>query len=194
MMDGCLGRILAALDELKLTDRTLVIFTSDHGNMLGQHGMMEKGSGAFYDDLMRVPLLVRLPGRIPAGRTCDAPATSVDVAPTILDYLGAGPRAHGHGRSLRPFLDGAPADDRPVFGERGDVEKPSVSRMIRTRQWKLCLLPKGENELFDLQKDPDEIHNRAAEPALAAVVARLTAQLVEHMRAVGDPAVERFTQ
>src|SRR5262249_25052509 len=89
MMDEQIGRLLKTLDDLGIADNTLVLFTSDHGNMLGQHGMIEKSTVAFYDDLMRVPLLMRLPGKIPSGKTCAAAASSVDIAPTILDYLGA---------------------------------------------------------------------------------------------------------
>jgi arylsulfatase A-like enzyme len=192
MMDWCIGRILQALDDLGLADRTLVIFTSDHGNMLGQHGMMEKANGAFYDDLMRVPLLVRLPGRIPAGKTCDAYAMSVDLPSTILDYLGAVPLAKAHGCSLRPFIEGADEGDRPVFGERSEPDSPNAARMIRTRQWKLCLAARGRRELYDLQRDPGEILNLAAEASLAPVIRRLTEQLVVHMRSVGDPALARF--
>ena len=79
MMDDCIGRILKALDDLGLADHTLVIFTTDHGNMLGQHGMMDKSVGTFYEDLVHIPLLMRLPGKIPAGRTCDAVAASIDL-------------------------------------------------------------------------------------------------------------------
>jgi choline-sulfatase len=188
MMDGCFGRILRALDELGLTDRTLVVFTSDHGNLLGQHGLMDKAVPAFYDDLMRVPLILRLPGRIPAGRTNHAWATSVDVAPTILDYLGAAPLAKAHGRSLRPLLEGKPDEEGSVFGERGPLDKPEVGRMIRTRQWKLNVLPGGRKELFDLENDPNETRNVADDPARAALIRTLTGQLRDHMRSVGDPA------
>ena len=194
MMDWCIGRILKALDDLGLAGRTLVIFTSDHGNMLGQHGMMEKVSGAFYDDLMRVPLIARLPGRIPSGKTCDVCASSVDLGPTILDYLGAASLAKAHGRSLRPLIEGAADDDRPVFGERGEPSAPGAARMIRTRQWKLCLHPRGQKELFDLQKDPGETRNLADDPALAPVIRKLSAQLFEHMRSVVDPAVSRLAE
>jgi arylsulfatase A-like enzyme len=192
MMDACVGRILQALDDLGLADRTLVIFTSDHGNMLGQHGMMDKTLGTFYDDLMRVPLLMRLPSQIPAAKTCDSNAVSVDVAPTILDYLGAPPLAQAQGHSLRPYLDGAKVDDGPTFGERGEPNTPAAARMIRTRQWKLCLLPKGEKEFYDLTKDPDETRNLADDPAMAPMIRKLSAQLIEHMRSVGDPALPKF--
>ncbi len=193
MMDWCMGRILKALDELGLADRTLVVFTSDHGNMLGQHGLMEKALPGFYDDLMRVPLLMRLPGKIPAGKTGTMMASSVDLAPTILDYAGTPALSKGQGRSLRPFIEGVADGERPVFGERGDLAGVDVGRMIRTRQWKLCLQPRGRKELYDLEKDPGETRNLAADPARAPVIEKLSAQLIEHMRGIGDPAVQQFT-
>jgi arylsulfatase A-like enzyme len=196
MMDWCIGRILEALDELGLSDRTLVIFTSDHGNMLGQHGMLEKSSLAFYDDLMRVPLLMRLPGRIRAGSVCEAGASSVDLAPTILEYLAAPPLEHAHGRSLRPFLEGTADDERPIFGERGEPNVVGTMRMIRTRDWKLCL-PAQESRnvattMYDLKNDPDETRNLAHDDSEKTVRHDLTARLLEHMEAIGDQARARF--
>ena len=192
MMDWCFGRLLKALDELGLADHTLVIFTSDHGNMLGQHGMVEKAVTTFYDDLMRVPFLMRLPGKIPEGKIMEVFASSVDVAPTILDLVGAPPLAKIHGRSLRPFFAGKADDQSVTFGERGDLSKTELSRMIRTRQWKLNLHPAGQKELFDLLKDPDEIHNLAGDAAQATTIRQLSEQLREHMRIIGDPAVSKF--
>lgn len=193
-MDEYLGRILNTLDELGLADHTLVIYTSDHGTMLGQHGMIEKATGAMYDDLMRVPLVMRLPQVVAGGKTCEAGASSVDLASTILDYLSLPPLAKAEGRSLRPLVDGAADDARPIFGERGDVQKPGCGRMIRTRQWKLCLYPTTRvTEQFDLQKDPEEVHNLAGDPSLAPQIAKLKAELLDHMRAISDPAQAEFT-
>ncbi len=194
MMDWCIGRILKALDELGSADRTLVIFTSDHGNMLGQHRMMDKGVPVFYDDLMRVPLIMRLPSRLPAAKTCDAFNSSVDVAPTILDYVGAAPLSHAHGRSLRPFIEGKEDGERPVYSERGDLAKPAVARMLRTTQWKLSLSPRGKPSLYDLVHDPDETRDRAAETSLAPVIEQLSGQLLKHMQDVGDQALPRFAK
>jgi choline-sulfatase len=190
MMDACFGRILAALDELGLADRTLVLFTSDHGNQLGEHGLMDKSHGGFYDDLMRVPLLARLPGTLPAGKRCDRFASTMDLGPTILDLLGAAPLAKAHGHSLRGMIAGKDDGPEAVFGERGDVSKPGASRMIRTRRWKLNTWPKGGRELFDLEKDPQEVKNLAADPAYADTIRRLEAQLRQHMESVGDPALK----
>ena len=194
MMDWCIGRILQALDELGLADRTLVIFTSDHGNMLGQHGMIEKGVGAFYDELMRVPLILRFPGKIPPGKPCLASASSVDLAPTILDFLGAPALTKAHGRSLRPFLEGSGDKSGLVFGESGDLEKPGVSRMIRTPEWKLSLGLRGPQSLYDLSRDPGETRNLVADPSAAPALQQLSKQLLEHMKQVGDPSVPRFAE
>ena len=194
MMDACVGRILDALDELKLSDHTLIVFTSDHGNMLGQHGMMDKSLGGFYDDLMRVPLLLRLPGALPAGKTSDALVTTMDIAPTILDFLGATPLAKTHGRSLRETIAGSDPGYAAVFGERAAPQSPDAARMIRTKDWKLCLHPRGARELFDLKSDPDETQNLAGDPARAELIERMERDLREHMQAVGDPAAERFSK
>ena len=194
MMDACFGRILAALDELGLTERTLVIFTSDHGNLLGQHGMMDKSVSAFYDDLMRVPLLARLPGALPSGKVCDRFATTVDLAPTILDLLGAPPLAKMHGHSLRDTIAGKDAGPEAVFGERGEPEKPAAARMIRTRRWKFNLLAGGVRELFDLEKDPQETQNLASDPARAETMRELETQLRQHMEMIGDPAARQLSR
>ena len=193
MMDACIGRILDALDELKLADKTLVVFTSDHGNMLGQHGLMDKTLGTFYDDLMRVPLLMRLPGVIPAGSTSSAMVSSVDLPTTFLDYLGAAPLPKAHGRTLRGVVEGKDKGNEVVYGERGEPKTPAAARMIRTREWKLCLLPKGAHELYDLTKDPGETRNVYPDPANAGVVKELKERLRKHMLEVGDQAdAEKF--
>lgn len=115
MMNAWFGRILATLDELKPADRTLVIFTTDHGNLLGRHGMMDKTVSTFYDDLTHVPLPMRLPGALPAGKTCGAFARTVDIAPAILDLLGASPLTATQGHSLRALVAGQDAGPVAVF-------------------------------------------------------------------------------
>lgn len=188
MVDACVGRILDALDELGLAGHTLVVFTSDHGNMLGQHGLMDKTLGTFYDDLMRVPLLMRLPGVIPAGEVSEALVSSADLAPTFLDYLGAAPLPQAHGRSLRGAVAGVDPGGEAVFGERAEPKNPAAARMVRTKRWKLCLLPKNAHELYDLASDPGETRNIYADPANAGVVKELKEKVRKHMAAVGDQA------
>ena len=188
MMDAFVGRLLDTLDELKLAERTLVVFTSDHGNLLGQHGMMDKTLGTFYEDLVRVPLLMRLPGAIPASAQRGGQVSLVDMAPTLLDYLGAPALTTAHGRSLRGVLSGDDAGEETIFAERNEPHLPSAARMVRTRDWKLCLLGRGQGELYDLKRDPGEATNLFTDPAHAATVADLRGRLAKHAAAVGDPA------
>ena len=189
MMDWCIGRILDALDRLGLADRTLVVFTSDHGDMQAGHGMMGKSMPGFYDEVLRVPLLLRLPGVLRAGSTPGPFACSVDLAPTILDVLGAEPLPGVHGRSLRRVIDGAPDDGRPAFCERGQPGSRACSRMVRTRRWKLCVAGTGRRELFDLAADPGEQTNLADRPEHAATVAELLGKLKAHRERIRDPAL-----
>jgi arylsulfatase A-like enzyme len=189
MMDWCVGRILDELERLGLAERTAVVFTSDHGDMQGGHGMMDKTTGNFYEEIVRVPLLMRFPGALPSGRTSDVLASSVDLAPTLLELLGAEPLPNAHGRSLRPFAQDAPADDRPVFAERGRFQHGSCGRMIRTRQWKLSLHGSGHRECYWLTRDPGETHNLAHNPKFADQRASLRSQLHAHMKRIGDPAL-----
>jgi len=186
MMDAFIGRILDTLDTLKLADHTLVIFTSDHGNMLGQHGLVDKAVGAFYDDLIHVPLLMRLPGTIPAGEVCEKLATSMDLAPTILDCLGAEPLQQIHGRSLRGVLAGTNPDQPAIFCERGEPNSKITARMIRTRQWKLCLHTDNPPELYNLEQDPGETTNVFGLAASRMTIQSLKQRLHEHMQTVGD--------
>lgn len=187
-MDALLGRLLDQLDALGLAERTLVVYTSDHGNLMGQHAMMDKTVGTFYDDLVRVPLIMRLPGAIPAGAVRDGAVSLVDLPPTLLGYLGAPPLPGCHGHDLRGVVDGREPGQDTIFAERNEPQSPNAARMVRTRDWKLCLLGRGRGELYDLARDPDETTNLFDDPARAPVVSDLTRRLRDHATAVGDPA------
>lgn len=189
MVDAYMGRILDELDRLELTERTLVIFTSDHGDMNGGHGLMDKTVDTCYEEIIRVPLILRLPGVTKPGTKTDVQADSTDLAPTILDLLGAKPLEGCHGRSLRPFLAGAPDDGRPAFVERGDPARHSCRRMVRTPEWKLILAGNASHQLFHLATDPGETRNLYADDQHAAVREQLRATLRAHMEQIGDPAL-----
>ncbi|MBI4876272.1 MAG: sulfatase-like hydrolase/transferase, partial [Acidobacteria bacterium] len=119
-MDDQVGRVLTKLDELKLSGNTLVVLTSDHGDMAGAHGCIGKSIFSFFDDLVRIPLCVRFPGRIKAGTVVRNPVSQVDFMPTILDYLGLRIPEKIHGRSLRPLIEGRPTAWRDyAFCQRG---------------------------------------------------------------------------
>ncbi len=188
-IDDSVGRILQKLDELGLADNTLVIFTSDHGDMVGAHGCIGKSIQGFYDDLVRIPLLMRLPGRIPPGTVIRQPVSQIDLMPTILDYAGQRVPERIHGRSLRPLLEGKSIPWRDyAFCQRADA-----ARMLRSARYKYCYAPKSKMvALYDLQNDPHEDRNLADEPAHADTVRQMHSRLLEVMAADGDPLAERL--
>lgn len=160
-IDDWVGRILSTLDAHGLTENTLVIFTSDHGEMLGSHGMREKN--VFYEESAHIPLLIRLPGRIKSNITVNGYVSLVDLFPTVMDYLEMGTRK-SNGKSLRGLIEGTDLEHgKYVVTEwdyRGDTEP---NYMIVKDGWKL-ILPYSEkstvlNAMYDLNTDPYEMNN-----------------------------------
>jgi arylsulfatase A-like enzyme len=158
-VDDWIGKVLKRLDELGLAENTLVIFTSDHGEMLGDHGMHSKM--AFYEGAAHIPLLMRLPGVIPPATVVKAPAAQIDLFATILDYLGQG-RHESEGRSLRPLVEGR--DDGAGHFAVSEWNSPALPRfMVCDGRWKLMFGQSADapalDGLYDLQADPQEVAN-----------------------------------
>jgi arylsulfatase A-like enzyme len=160
-IDDWVGKILTTLDNHGLTENTLVIFTSDHGEMLGSHGMREKN--VFYEESAHIPLLIRLPGKIKSNTTVNGYVSLVDLFPTIMDYLEMGTRK-SNGKSLRGLIEGTDSEHgKYVVTEwdyRGDTEP---NYMIVKDGWKL-ILPYSEkstvlNVMYNLNSDPCEMNN-----------------------------------
>ena len=157
--DEWIGRILDRLQELGLAETTLVVFTSDHGEMLGDHGMNSKT--VFYEGSAHIPLLMRLPGVIPAGTVVKAPVAQIDYCSTILDYLGvSGPPTEGS--SLRPLVEGK--DDRKDQIAVSEWAKgPVPGYMACDGRWKLMFGRSADapslDALYDLKTDPQELNN-----------------------------------
>lgn len=181
-VDRGVGRILERLDQLGLTDKTLVVFTSDQGYCCGHHGVWGKGNGTnprnMYDTSLRVPMIFRQPGRLPKGQVIDAMVSAYDFMPTVLDCLSLPPSPGRNlpGRSFAPLLRGAKVQDWPdaVFGEYGHT------RMIRTRDAKyIHRADGGPHELYDLQADPGESKNLADDPQHKPIKIALRKQLFE---------------
>jgi uncharacterized sulfatase len=182
-VDRNVGRLLDRLDALGLAEDTIVVFTSDHGYMIGHHGLWHKGNATWlaeghqghrpnmFDDAIRVPLLVRWPGVIPPGSRVDAAVTNLDILPTMLDLVGLGTPENLkiEGRSFAPFLrrEVAMYWDNTVYGQY-DMHHGQVARMrmIRTPDWKLVrrLDVPGQDELYDLRNDPGELRNLDQDP------------------------------
>jgi len=179
--DDELQRLLSGLERLGLRDRTLIVLTSDHGESLDEnHYLLEHGA-APYQPTAGVPLVLVLPGRVPAGRVVSAPVGVIDLLPTICEILGvAAPRAV-QGESLVPAWEGG-SSRTYVFMESGSYEPSQLS--VRKGRWKLTRLRaprdrsrfgREELELYDLVADPREETDRSAENP--AVVRELTAAL-----------------
>ena len=193
-VDTWVGRILDRVQELGLAERTLVIFTSDHGEMLGDHGMHSKN--IFLDGSVRIPLIMRLPGVIPAGTVVDAPVSQVDYLATILDYLQM-PAPANEGRSLKPLVDGSEqGQGRVVFSEWPVSNVPGF--MVCDGRWKL-LFGRGPDiasldALYDLVKDPNELTNLlGGNPAIEQYrpeAERLKGLLVARLRSIKSPNAE----
>ena len=160
-IDHWVGKILDKLDQLGLAENTLVVFVSDHGEMLGAHGM--RGKFNFYEESVRVPFLMRYPGKIPAGKIISTPVSVLNIFPTILQYAGLN-HIPSDGYSLKGLMEGdeAPKYDFAV-SEWQWINRSIPSLMIRTNSWKLMTTHRsgGRNveALFDLENDPYEMNN-----------------------------------
>ncbi len=160
-IDTWVGKILDKLDELELAENTLVVFVSDHGEMLGAHGM--RGKFNFYEESVRVPFVIRYPGKIKAAQTISAPVSILNIYPTVLDYAGL-KNIPSDGYSLRGLMEGSSAPDYDFAVSEWQWKNANVpSIMIRTDSWKLMTTHRsgGKNvdALYDLKNDPFEMNN-----------------------------------
>lgn len=169
LVDDGVGLMLATLAERGLLENTLIVYASDHGEMLFDHGL--SGKSVMYEQATRVPLIVRWPAKFPAGQTVAAPRSALDLVPTFLELAGADPLPVCHGTSLTATPVGDGAD---VFCEMGAV------KMVRRRQWKYVYQPiREEAQLFDLRQDRRELINLAGTPGCAEIEAKLRQRLLQ---------------
>jgi uncharacterized sulfatase len=187
--DSQVGRVLAALDRLGLREKTIVVFQSDHGWLLGEHGQWQKMS--LFEESARVPLIIRAPGAPGNGSACGRTVELIDVCATVADLCGIDPEG-AEGKSLRPLLnDPAAAWDRPAFTQvsRGmpvatNEKAPPNPKVImgysvRTEKWRYVEWDGGKAgvQLYDLESDPKEYRNLAADPKFADTAAELKKKL-----------------
>jgi uncharacterized sulfatase len=186
-LDAQVGRLLDALDRLKLADNTIVVFFSDHGFLLGEHHQWQKQM--LFEQANRVPLIIAGPGASgAAGKAAMKPVELLDVYPTLAELCGLTPPANVEGRSLKPLLDNPSREwDHPAFSQvsRRRNKQLTMGYSVRTARWRYTQWSKdgkdGE-ELYDHDKDPGEITNLANDPAQAEVVAQMR-KLIEPQRA-----------
>ena len=206
-VDRNLGKLLALLHRLDLDRRTIVIFQSDHGYNIGQHGIHTKGNGYWiaggvngpkrpnlWDTSLRIPLIVRWPGTIEAGVEVNETVLNLDMFPSVLGLLKIKPppQSSHHGKDFTPLLFGL-RDEKwrtEIFGQY-DLHNVGLAymRMLRTKEWKLVrhYLANELDELYDLKNDPDEKRNLYRDPAHRETRAQLQQRLNERMKEIKDP-------
>jgi len=192
-IDDWVGKILDRLDHHGLADKTMIIFVSDHGEMLGSHGMTSKN--IFYEESVHVPFLIRLPGAIAAGTRISSAVSTRDIFPTVLDYLGQMPQKGINSESLRGVIEGRETRDLVVSEWR---DMPSVpSYMVRSGDWKLLIsrIPKAKSidALYHLKDDPGELNNllfEGMEAPQARVASELKSKLITWLEEVDSPSVQ----
>nr|MCU0608667.1 sulfatase-like hydrolase/transferase [Chitinispirillaceae bacterium] len=203
-IDEWVGKLLTKLDSLNLSSRTLVVFMSDHGEMLGSHGLREKN--IFYEESARVPFIFRMPGKIPAGIVVNQPVTNIDLHATILDYLGNKGSYPSDGRSLRRFIEDTSASEEYIVTEWNytDSRAPraagsELNFMIRFGSWKLMVPNTAastvKDMLFNISSDPYEVSNLVglngltASNAVIGKAEHLKALLAEYLTKMNHPAM-----
>ncbi|MEW6356845.1 MAG: sulfatase-like hydrolase/transferase [Planctomycetota bacterium] len=198
LIDDQVGRVLKALDETGKADDTIVVFTADHGDMAGGHGMVWKSTDAFYDDIARVPLMMRYSRRLKPGRMKIAACMS-DIMPTLLELTGKAVPEGVQGKSLAPFMAGQrPESEAPPFSfsERIPANRDGTRKvkpgtrgsfMIRGKGWKYIRYAQGDEYLYHLADDPGETKNLAAAQEHKAQKEGLSAELDGWLRRTGYP-------
>ena len=179
LMDKQIGRILDRLDQLGLTDNTLVVFTTDHGHFYGQHGLIAKGA-FHYEDMIRVPFVVRQPGRVPAGRRSDALQSLVDIAPSFLGAAGLDiPRPMtGVDQSDVWYGEQASARDHIIVENHHEPTTIHVKTYVDERYKITVYYNRPYGELFDLESDPGEVDNLWDRPDFADLKAEMVMKLL----------------
>jgi arylsulfatase A-like enzyme len=188
LVDRAFGTVLEALEASGQAENTVVVYTSDHGDMLGDHGLVQKG--VFYEEAIRVPLLVRVPWLSSKRADVRAPISQVDLAPTFLELLELTPpgRVDGHSRAGWLRSGSPPAENEVVveWTESRDHAEDGRS-LITASGWKLNLYRDDVPELYDLNDDPTELNNLANGPAHRGRVLDLADRLKRWQLAQGDP-------
>jgi arylsulfatase A-like enzyme len=186
-VDRDMGTVLDALDESGAADNTIVIYISDHGDYCGAHGNLSKGVSP-YEELLRVPMVVRWPGTARAGTSSDALVSHMDVLPTVAAAAGIEIPGEVDGASLAPLLTNGTEDwrDHLVVIHHGSNYGLCTMRAVVTDNHKYVYWPYDSAELYDLQSDPWEMENRINDPDLQGVANRLHDLMLAHNRATGD--------
>lgn len=206
LIDDNVGRLLDALCETGQMENTLIVFVSDHGEFLGRHGLLRKPS-LHYDETLRVPLVIRMPGRTCAPRRETCLVECADVYPTLLGLLGLPVTPGVQGRDWSGALrQGLPMGREDIYADMyaiapqrfGEPHGPYTAvRTLRSREWKLNVYPgagRRYGQLFDLINDPGETRNLYADPHYAAIRETMVWRLLQRIHEGTDPLPPYLTQ
>lgn len=204
LVDDQVGRLLDGLEKTGRAQDTVVVFTTDHGDMAGGHGMFWKGTSAFYDEVVRIPLLISYP-KVVKPRVSNLPVSSVDLMPTLLDLAGEKRPAGVQGQSIAPYLldeNHTAGLRRFTFCERVRANPEHTrhiapgtpaSFMVRGEGWKYIRYSDGGEYLYQLAKDPGETTNLASESSHSGERDALRREMQDWLSATGYPeAYARF--
>ena len=175
LIDAQIGEILETIKARGELDNTVIVHTSDHGEMNGDYGLIYKGN--FLNGAVRIPLLIRTPDGTNAGSLCDSPVEWIDIGPTLVELAGGELTHRQFGKSLCPVLTNSEVTHRDfaISEVHGEI-------MLLNEEWKVALNSNGEIYLlFDVQKDPTETHNLAGKPEVADVGTVLRLQILERL-------------
>ena len=176
-MDIMIGEILEVLQKNDLAENTLIIYSSDHGDQVGEHGLWMKRT--FYEASVKVPAILSWPGALPEGVQCDRVLSSLDLNATMLEALGAPPLPNARGRSVLNLVRDSDTEwENLAFSEYCTYED-CLHRMIRQDEWKLNYYHGQEPQLFNLAEDPDELSDRAQDADCREIREQLTAKVLE---------------
>lgn len=187
-VDQAVGRILQALETSGQAERTIIVFTSDHGEMMGSHSL--SGKNVLYEDAVRIPLLIRVPFRQQEPIRVSRPVSHIDLAPTLLELMGRSAPAFLQGESLMPLVEGGKRREEDVFIEWHTVpDGPHARTIVSPDGWKLVLFDRDHCLLFNHNKDPLEMQNLYYRSDFAQTSRRLQSRLEAWQRRTGDRLV-----
>ena len=184
-IDDNVKRLLETLDELGISENTIVVFTSDHGDLCYEHGRLNKGNP--YEASAKIPMIVSAPGRTPPGTRVDVALGTVDFAPTILSLMGKPMSERMEGRDASTLLMGHSVPNwNDIAVLRAASSKPSWVAAVSDR-YKLIISVADEPWLFDLQEDPDELKNHIDKEENAHVIGQFARSLLDYGKRTADP-------
>ena len=201
-IDWCVGRLLGGLEELGVLHSTLIVFTSDHGEYIGDHRLLHKGS-LMFDGEVRVPLIYSWGDGIKGGKRISSLVQEIDIYPTLMALLGLESHPGIQGMDLSgAILETKMQEEEEIGYEQVYCELDQLpaapvvpAQMIRSREWKLIYFPLcQEGMLFHLAEDPEEMHNLYYDPAYIAVKQKMLSELLDRLYVAKDPLPIRLGQ